>query len=375
MKLRKSKGLAVLVALLVMTCSGQTTLRAGSEEEESIPFVLSINESLLEGKGENGETLEGICVSGEGSSYLKDSTGNSWYTEYYGDPRGGLLRIHKDSVEEWYYDGECLRQVPAYESSVSSGSRLVYGQKSDLFRFIDSELRKFCYNSTFKSDKWYYNGEVVAKFTEDEALEVLFTPTEELNSVLFKELLEGVEDSRRVGDLFIVESRVGCVTAKLTFQVGGYCYKAVFTDELKGMSTTLRIDLSEGKGFLGSRWSIVMKDESRGNLYSLEDGSLGESFDLVFDGSLYTGSVSFGDFFSEVCKVDEVVVNDWWQMLGDVNDDGVVDVVDLMFIKSSALGESDLNSKQTINADFNDNGELDVSDIVATKRLLMECCP
>lgn len=368
MKMRSLAGLLVVALLFYRPCN---FLVSGEETTFSLTIE---NDGTLRGQGSDGEVLEGIIVEGDGSAYLKDPDGNSWYTEYYGDSKGGLLRIHKDTVEEWYYSGNNLWRVPSFEDNSVSAGRLMFGQKSDLYQLLDTELRMFCYNSVLRSNNWYYDGQIVTKFKEGEAPEVLYSPDNSLNSILFKSILDNIEDSRRVGDRFIVESRVGCVTVKLTFQVGGYCYKVEFTDKLKEMSNLLRVDLNIGRGFLGSKWLMIMNDEASGRLYPLDSMTLGEEgypFEFTFENSPYNGSLILSNFYTDICKIDNLIVNDWWQIKGDVNDDGLVNVLDLITIKSATLGEIELSAKQRINADLNDNSNLDTADVLGLKKLIM----
>lgn len=368
LKIKALAGLLLIALLFYRPCN---FLVGG----EGMSFSISIEKNgILRGQGNEGEVLEGIVVDGNGSAYLQDSDNNSWYTEYYGDSRRGLLRIHKDLIEEWYYSDSNLWRVPTFNSDSFSSDHLTIGQKSDLYQFLDTELRVFCYNSVLRSHSWYYDGKIVAKVREGEAPEVLYSPDSSLNSILFRSLLDNIEDSKRVDDHFIVKSRVGCVAIKLTFQVEGYCYKAEFTDELKEMTNLLRVDLDTGYGFLGSRWLIEMNDETTGRLFPFENYPSpreGYPFKFVFKDSPYNGSLTLSSFYSDVCRMGNLIVNDWWQIKGDVNDDGSVNVLDLMLMKSASLGEMELSTKQRINADLNDNKELDTMDVLSLKKLII----
>ena len=63
--------------------------------------------------------------------------------------------------------------------------------------------------------------------------------------------------------------------------------------------------------------------------------------------------------------------NQWYKYIkiGDLDDDGMVDVCDMVSLRNSIMGESD--TSMVMYADFDKDGALDVSDVVATRNVIM----
>ena len=56
---------------------------------------------------------------------------------------------------------------------------------------------------------------------------------------------------------------------------------------------------------------------------------------------------------------------------GDVNNDSLIDILDIILIVNSILGHTELSSQQILSADLNENGLINVLDIIQLVNLIL----
>lgn len=132
----------------------------------------------------------------------------------------------------------------------------------------------------------------------------------------------------------------------------------------------LRRGLTRQDGSVGGPSSILIVYEAK------TPGELMLSFDQVWNQSEYTHTVSdVGCFRVNDDLSVEQLPEDYFEIhhqpiLGDVNFDGKISVLDIIMLQRYLLGSGEL--KSTVNADLNSDGSIDIFDMVYLKRTVIK---
>jgi hypothetical protein len=239
--------------------------------------------------------------------------------------------------------------------SNSSGARIGF-DLTDSSVYVDNviygDFDDYLWRFTQKDGKWLLgNGKGYAKFTSTSTNKV--TATFETSGDLFTIGYSGTFTFTAGANCLNYNSR-GLVNGYSSdpsefyiFKYIGYSINAKNADvlvdgkkseaSLPGKLITVKLNnIPEGKRFAG--WQLLEGDVKVNDLSSEEI-----SF-VMMDGPVKL-----------VAKYKDLI-------LGDVNDDGVVDVLDAAAIQKYAVGKSTMTPEQLYNADVNNDGNVDVLD-------------
>lgn len=139
-------------------------------------------------------------------------------------------------------------------------------------------------------------------------------------------------------------------------------------DEIQSLDTIL-ICLPDSDGYFWFRALEVENDECKlqhlMTVHSVEE--LDEFIERKTDYSY--------DTFDDNIMQDSLQLKSDYKSVGDINEDGTVDMTDLSELSLAILGESELTDSQKSAADINGDGEVNLSDLARLKQFVSNKIP
>lgn len=371
--------------------SADTTEVLTEQDEGSIELV---NNCVL--LGTLGDyTVSGIAIANNTNLVLEDADGNKYHVEYYWSTLGddtdtcGLLRVAESNTEYFLYEGQ-LTEITAIETDAVNNGRLAENEHSKFYTSVNSDMISFFYNTVYSaSDEGqfiYYAGNPIVTWTSNDIEPIInvesLSMSDDLSEQIFALALQNGSFTRSSKGVTLT-TQVGTLGITVNYEPNSYCSGVNVEDLVKDLGNELIVDKALGGGFCGSKWTIIMQSDAEGYAVETDDLSVSELLKTFEDTNLavdsipvkfvfngYNGSLTLGNFYTSACDLGDTIVNDWWQIAGDVNDDGVYNVIDLIMMKSQILGETSLTTKEFINADINSDKVVDSLDLMALKKQL-----
>ena len=131
-------------------------------------------------------------------------------------------------------------------------------------------------------------------------------------------------------------------------------------------SSTYSIDMENG--FVTGITVGTQADSVAGNIKVVNNGKV---VITDSDGNVKSGNVSTGDVVNVYSSSNSKMASYNAVVKGDVNGDGIIDILDIVKIKNQMLGNSELKGAYMSAADIDNNGSVDLMDIVKAKSLLL----
>lgn len=131
-------------------------------------------------------------------------------------------------------------------------------------------------------------------------------------------------------------------------------------------SSTYSIDMENG--FVTGITAGTQADSVAGNIKVVNNGKV---VITDSDGNVKSGNVATGDVVNVYSSSNSKMASYNAVVKGDVNGDGIIDILDIVKIKNQMLGNSELKGAYMSAADIDNNGSVDLMDIVKAKSLLL----
>ena len=131
-------------------------------------------------------------------------------------------------------------------------------------------------------------------------------------------------------------------------------------------SSAYSIDMENG--FVTGIKAGTQADSVAGNIKVVNSGKV---VITDSDGNVRSGSVATGDVVNVYSSSNGKMASYNAVVKGDVNGDGVIDILDIVKIKNQMLGNSELKGAYMSAADIDNNGSVDLMDIVKAKSMLL----